>query len=258
LGATTIRFTLQVLFAKLTYIFLSWLNSKLESAPFGLVCVLVVIVGFSMFMLPPVPGIPVYIFSGIVISAQALRVEWIGFFGSVLLAVVLSLITKLIACVGQYSIGACLGSSIKIQQLIGVDQVPTRAIEKLLNQRGLRPSKVAILMGGPDWPVSVTCGILRVNIPQMLLGTLPVVVISTPCVMAGSFLTRVTGCSGQEDKWAAYSGYAILASTIAQGGALLLAFYVIPVAPTGRLPQAWRGTRCPSWKTLAGLGFSCS
>merc|ERR1719162_2540318 len=110
-----------------------------------------------------------------------------------------------------------MGKSVKIQQLICVDQVGTRGIEKILNKRGLKPSKVAVLIGGPDWPTSVTCGILKVDVPQMLLGTLPIVIICFPCVVAGACLTRVTG--GVDDPWYAWSVLAIFASTIGQGGA---------------------------------------
>jgi hypothetical protein len=38
--------------------------------------------------------------------------------------------------------------------------------------------KVCILVAGPDFPTSVLCGILKLNIPQMLLGTTPVIFVS--------------------------------------------------------------------------------
>jgi len=41
--------------------------------------------------------------------------------------------------------------------------------------------------------VSVMCGILRLNVPQMLLGTSPVIFVLSPCVLAGAFLGRATG-----------------------------------------------------------------
>jgi len=221
-----IAFTFNVLFAKLTYIFLSWLNAALASLSFPAVCILVVFVGLCMFLLPPVPGVPVYVFSGIVITTQAQRPGvTLGFEGAIVLACVLSLMTKLVACVGQYFIGVFMGRSIKVQQLIGVDRPPTRAIEKIVSQKGVQPSKVFVLIGGPDWPVSVTCGILRVNVPQMLLGTLPVVVILTPCVIAGAALTRVSG--GADDPWVNKSRLAILAATLGQGGSLLAALVFI-------------------------------
>jgi hypothetical protein len=82
-----------------------------------------------------------------------------------------------------------------------VDKVFTRAIEKILKVRGLSIGKVAVLVGGPDWPTSVTCGILKLNIPQMLLGTAPVFFVSSPCVMAGAFLSQTT--SGVDSMYSA-------------------------------------------------------
>merc|ERR1712110_1254009 len=105
--------------------FLSWLNVSLSGANLGVVCVLVFVVGNCMFLLPPVPGLPVYVFGGILVGTKGDQLWpndggiWIGR----LLATVVCLITKLVACTGQYMIGYCLGKSIKIQQLIGVDKV---------------------------------------------------------------------------------------------------------------------------------------
>merc|ERR1719327_2619027 len=190
---------LQIGVSKATYIFLSWLNTELTDTPLAVVCILVFLIGSTMFLLPPVPGLPVYIFAGILLGAKGTQTPAVGFWGGIAIASFLSLFTKLCACVGQYMIGYFLGRSVKVQQLIGVDKVPTRAIEKVLKSRGLNPGKVALLVGGPDWPTSVTCGIIGVNIPQMLLGTLPVGTLLIPCVLAGACLGRVT--PGKDDVW---------------------------------------------------------
>lgn len=165
----------------------------------GTVVVLVYIVGGGMFLLPPVPGLPVYVFAGILLGEKGRQDENIGFWFGCVIAMALGLFTKLCACVGQYMIGYYMGKSVKIQQLIAVDKVPTRAIERILKSRGLNSGKVAILIGGPDWPTSVTCGIIRVNIPQMLLGTLPVIVLLAPCCLAGACMGRVA--PGEESQW---------------------------------------------------------
>jgi len=184
-------FVLQIGVAKITYIFLSWLNTTLEDTPIGIVLILVYLIGASMFLLPPVPGLPVYVFAGIILGEKGRQEESIGFWLGCVIAMALGLFTKLCACVGQYMIGYYMGKSIKVQQLIGVDKVPTRAIERVLKTRGLNPGKVAILVGGPDWPTSVTCGIIKVNIPQMLLGTLPVIILLAPCILCGAFMSKV-------------------------------------------------------------------
>ena len=61
---------LQVLVANLTVVFLSWMIEK--TANLGLVPVtgIMCAVGVMMFLLPPVPGVPVYLTLGSVLSAQ--------------------------------------------------------------------------------------------------------------------------------------------------------------------------------------------
>ena len=57
-------FTCNVVISKFTVLFLSWLIVQLESLSLGLISLIFFITGFAMFMLPPVPGIPVYLSSG--------------------------------------------------------------------------------------------------------------------------------------------------------------------------------------------------
>ncbi|KAL7531828.1 hypothetical protein ACHAXR_005796 [Thalassiosira sp. AJA248-18] len=61
---------LQVIVANLTVVFLSWMIEK--TADFGLAAVTGIMagVGVMMFLLPPVPGVPVYLTLGIVLPAQ--------------------------------------------------------------------------------------------------------------------------------------------------------------------------------------------
>mmetsp|Transcript_7887 Transcript_7887/g.17388 ORF Transcript_7887/g.17388 Transcript_7887/m.17388 type:complete len:1037 (-) Transcript_7887:44-3154(-) len=176
--------------SKWSYVFLSWLNDALGNVEFGLVMFIFFWIGFIMFMLPPVPGIPVYVCSGIILSDQARDIDGLGFWGGMVLAIFLSFVLKLVASSGQYFIGYFLGKSVKVQQLIGVDKVFTRGIESVLQQRGLALSKVSVLVGGPDWPTSVLCGILKLNLLQVIIGTLPVILVSSPCVITGAFMAN--------------------------------------------------------------------
>merc|ERR1712039_668888 len=90
--------------------------------------------------------------------------------------------------------GYAAGQLVKVQQFVGVDKVPTRAMERVLKERGMKLGKVCILVAGPDFPTSMLCGILKLNIPQMLLGTLPVILVSIiPQVLVGALLTRTSG-----------------------------------------------------------------
>jgi uncharacterized membrane protein YdjX (TVP38/TMEM64 family) len=158
-----------------------------------------------------------------VIGAKSLANESVGLATGTLIAIVIGSAAKLTACCGQYGIGFLLGKSVKVQQLIGVDKVFTRSLEQILKTRGLGIGKVAILVGGPDWPTSVSCGILRLNIPQMLLGTLPVIIVSiAPQTLVGALLNKET-----DGVLALVSNAATGGAALAQAGAMLLAMYHI-------------------------------
>lgn len=177
---------------KATYVFFSWLNSVLGAANinFWVLTAVLFVIGLGMFLCPIVPGSAVYLFAGVVLGAQSQLPERPGFLVGVVAAVLISSVAKHIACVGQYMIGYCAGQSVKVQQMVGVDQVGTRATEKILKQPGLSLGKVCILVAGPDFPTSMLCGILRLRIPQMLLGTTPVILVSIiPQVLVGALLT---------------------------------------------------------------------
>uniref|UniRef100_A0A7S2QLK1 Uncharacterized protein n=1 Tax=Zooxanthella nutricula TaxID=1333877 RepID=A0A7S2QLK1_9DINO len=219
-------FMLQVGVSKATYIFLSWLSELLAQIDFGIVCVLVFVIGNLMFMLPPVPGIPVYVFTGIVIADQGSRKlsddDTTGFIMGTVIACGIAFLNKLVACTLQYLIGYFMGNSIKIQQLISVDSVPTRAIESIVKRRGLDIGKVMILIGGPDWPTSVGCGIVKANVPQMLLGTLPIIFLCSPCVVAGAFISR-QGMGGEDSIYPMLANVSLLVATVAQTMAMFVA-----------------------------------
>lgn len=184
---------------KLTYVFFSWLNETLAAAnlSFAVLCLMILGVALLMFLCPIVPGSAVYLFSGVVLGAQSQLEGSVGFAAGVASGVVVSSCAKMIACTLQYSMGYAAGQLVKVQQFVGVDKVPTRAMEQILKQRGLKIDKVAILVAGPDWPTSVLCGILRMNVPAMLLGTLPVILVSIiPQVLVGALLTYQDDSSG--------------------------------------------------------------
>jgi hypothetical protein len=83
--------TLSIGVAKLTSVFLAWLNQQLLEIPFGAVCAIFFVIGFTMFMLPPVPGIPVYMTAGIILAKRGGRSDaGVGFWGGTLIAIALS------------------------------------------------------------------------------------------------------------------------------------------------------------------------
>lgn len=79
------------------------------------------------------------------------------------------------------------GKSVAIRQMVGVNTDAIRAMRVVLSEPGFRPSKVYILVGGPDWPVSVLCGILGLDLMPILIGTIPVIALVVPTALTGSF-----------------------------------------------------------------------
>jgi hypothetical protein len=151
--------------------------------------------------------------------------ESLGFANAVGFTVVVCFMIKLNAIAMQQKlIGERMGSSVKVRAMIGVNSTTVRAIKMILMKPGLSPDKVFILCGGPDWPTSVTTGILRLSLVSMLCGSLPVVLLITPCVCAGGFLLRRNDKSGP---WAAISDISIAVASIFQFGAMLAAMYYI-------------------------------
>eukprot|EP00929_Paragymnodinium_shiwhaense_P060207 TRINITY_DN30092_c0_g1_i1.p1 TRINITY_DN30092_c0_g1~~TRINITY_DN30092_c0_g1_i1.p1 ORF type:complete len:887 (+),score=182.53 TRINITY_DN30092_c0_g1_i1:108-2768(+) len=207
-------------FSRFTPAFLVWLGDILLTTDFGYVCVVFYIVGITMFLLPPVPGVPVYLAAGSIIVTRGKLEPWLDFYGSLLFASMLSLILKLNAvALQQKVIGECMGSGVYIRQLVGCHSVSIRAIEKILRKPGLTVEKVCILCGGPDWPTSVLTGILRLDVVQMTIGTLPCLLLIIPCVLGGASLT--------EKNLQSLSAMIITLVGLSQGGVMLSAMVFI-------------------------------
>lgn len=177
---------LSVLFAKLTTVFLSWLIEVTSPMNVYAVTGIVTAVGMGLFMLPPVPGLPIYLTSGIVLVS--IGMDKLGLVGAISYATAISLGIKLLACVIQQKmIGGLLGGSVAVKQAVAINSDAIRAMRLVLSDPGITFNKVAILVGGPDWPVSVLCGILGLDLLPILIGTLPVIIIIAPTVFTGSF-----------------------------------------------------------------------
>jgi len=178
---------LYVTFPILLNIFLSWLSSALQGFDFGLVCLCIVVAGMCCFLLPPVPGVPVYLFAGIIIADKCP----LGFEAGAGIAIAVGFILKLMACAMQQKlIGERLGANLTIRTQVGINTPMIRAIEAVLREPGMSIGKVSILCGGPDWPTSVLAGILRLSLLECELGTLPIVFFVAACSLSGSFYLK--------------------------------------------------------------------
>ena len=92
-------FTCNVVISKFTVLFLSFLIVELESLSLVLISIIFFVTGFTMFMLPPVPGIPVYLSSGTCSLATQIRRNPLAIFDFSYLRPPRAFCTLLAACV---------------------------------------------------------------------------------------------------------------------------------------------------------------
>ena len=201
---------------KVTMLLFSYLTHVLRPQPLWLSTLVFVAVALTMFLLPPVPGAPVYITAGVLLTPIAEQTVG-GYVPAVLYAMAVGFVTKLGACALQQKlIGANLGRSVRVRSAVMVNSPLMRAIAVMMSKPGLSKGKVATLTGGPDWPTSVMMGILGMPLLPMLLGTLPVIALIAPGTCIGAFMIR-----GPVAPFPALTNLAIAASSIAQVGAFL-------------------------------------
>jgi len=155
-----------------------------------------------------------------------------GIIISIVWATILSVILKLLACTLQQKlIGEYLQGFVSVRKFIGINSTVTRSVRHILSEKGLSFPKVCILIGGPDWPTSVTCGIMNLSLFPILVGTLPIVILIFPTVLTGSFLflrDRTNKDGTEIYPWAevAYLVTAMVALFVQFGSMLLAAYYV--------------------------------
>jgi len=188
-------------------------------------------VGVLMFLLPPVPGVPVYLALGIVLPAQGHKD--LGWPGSILYCTGVGLALKLFcSALQQKGIGQNLSHFVKVRQFVGINSTLMKAMRLVLSKDGLSVPKVAILVGGPDWPTSVLCGIMRLSLPQILLGTVPIIFLIVPTCLTGALLymasVTIENTSNPEFPWAAtVSTITASATAIVQFGSMIVAAYYL-------------------------------
>lgn len=172
--------------AKAFTVFLAMLNERLRSWPLFQVSALLFVVCWALFMNPASPALPVYVVMGIIMVSNALRQGW-TFTGAVVWATFVTYAMKMaFTAAAQKWIGENLSSNKTVLRLVGFHTPYTRALVEVLKTPELTLAKVALLIGGPDWPVAVLCGMVHLPVPHVLLGTSPVLVQQVfPCVLAG-------------------------------------------------------------------------
>ncbi|KAL3934118.1 MAG: hypothetical protein SGBAC_010090 [Bacillariaceae sp.] len=223
-------FVMNVAVAKLTVLFLSWLIEITNPFGLGAVTGIMVGVGLLMFLLPPVPGVPIYLTSGIVMLAAGR--DMLGIAGSLVYGCFVSLILKLLACTLQQKlIGENLANFVSIRRLVGINTDLIKSMKLILSEPGMSYAKVAILVGGPDWPTSVLCGLMKLELIPILLGTVPVAIIIVPTLLTGAFtyMGSLELENGEREfPWASVLGTIFAAiSAMVQFSAMITAAYFL-------------------------------
>lgn len=222
--ASIAHYCVQVGVAQGLVLFLAWFNEAVEDWSIWSATFVLFIVEIALFLFPPVAGIPLYMIAGVVMIPKVMGLGYTWYHG-VVISTLFALFLKLTATgLEQKAIGEPMRNSITVKKFIGVHTPFMKSVRVLLSQRGFSFAKVAVLVGGPDWPTSVITGILGLPMLEMLLGTVPVVVLIIP-VMVSAGLKLAAPKSGQPDLFDALSNLSLVVATLMQGAASIGAAY---------------------------------
>jgi len=222
-------FTMFVVVGKFVNVLLSVVKTELQTEELWFTTLIFYLIGITMLLLPPVPGVPVYLTGGVLLVDNAkmnFKKTTTGvsdgtlFAYGLLYTIFIAFIIKLSAVAMQQKlIGERMGKSLYVRTNVAVNSVPIQAIRIILTRNAFSVASIAILCGGPDWPTSVLTGILRLNVWKMLLGTLPVIVLIGLTTCSGAFLAQ--------PEYETVSKVAIMGGLLSQAGALMTALYYI-------------------------------
>jgi len=215
-------------FAKFTTVLLAFANEALADWPLFTVSLIMFLLGFSLFMFPPAPGAPIYIVMGIIVTSSALRQHW-PFEAALAWATFVTFAMKLaFTAAAQKCIGEPLAHNETIRRVCELHTPYMRALEAVMLQEGLTFAKVTVLVGGPDWPVAVLCGMLRLPVLQVLAGVAPVLVQSCfPCVLAGALMLTEKKESDDDGIDLSLGEVMLMLAGILQAAAGLMAFFFV-------------------------------
>jgi len=171
--------------------FMSWLNLVLAPRHLAVVMLISASVAIALFLFPPVSGQMIYLPISMIIVEKCGYGDSSALAVAILVATLFCLLMKLCASAAQQkAIGAPFASSIAVKKFFGLHTAPYRVARSILSERGVTWQKVVVLIGMPDWPISVLCGILDLPLLPVLVGTLPEVIKVLPNCMAIGFLMK--------------------------------------------------------------------
>lgn len=175
-------------------VFLSFLSELIAPLSLEATTAIFLGAGLGLFALPPVPGLPIYLTGGILLSQSAIN-NGFEFAVAGWYAVAICSVLKMLSIVMQQKFfGQILGSNfVAIRSACQLNSLELRAMKKIMAIPGITLPKVAVLVGGPDWPTSVLTGLMRLPLLQMLLGSIPVLLTIIPVCFAGAVLVDEDG-----------------------------------------------------------------
>ncbi|GMI36871.1 hypothetical protein TeGR_g4212 [Tetraparma gracilis] len=214
-----------ILVTKFTYLGLAWLRNEISDWHWGAVSGMMIAIGITLFLLPPVPGVPIYFVSGLMLVGVCEKDMGLG--GGTIYCICLGLVLKLCACtLQQKMIGENFKSNVGIRQMCNVNSDLMRTMKVILSRPGLSMAKCSILIGGPDWPTSVLCGIMGLDLLPVLVGTIPVLLLIAPTVASGLFVFLT-----DRYEWAGTLSTVCLSATgMAQSASMVMAAYYLEQA----------------------------
>lgn len=116
-----------------------------------------------------------------------------------------------------------------------------KVMRLVIGRDGLSVPKVAMLIGGPDWPTSVLCGIMQLSLPQIMLGTLPIVFLIFPTCLTGALLymsSLETDAGAPQFPWAdTFSTLTASTTAMVQFGSMVVAAYYLEKAANDRADE---------------------
>ena len=182
----TLYFSMNVVAAQFMTLFCAWLNVALAAVNIVLICFIIIFVGLLLFAVPIIPGVPIYYLTGVICAGQIKQLNE-SMAIAVVVGTIVSIVTKLLACAMQQKLfGEMLGGRVSIRTACAINSESMKAINLILTEPGISFTAVCIFMGGPDWPTSVLCGILKVPLQKNLMGTSPMLVPILFCVLTGA------------------------------------------------------------------------
>ena len=208
-----------VIVAKFTVLCMAYVVAASGSLSIWKATGIISITGMTLFLLPPVPGAPIYLAAGVLLPPIAKQHNW-SIFGGICYTSTVCLVIKLAACtIQQKIIGNYMSDNLWVKQTVDINSDFIRTAKLILTEPGLSIAKISILVGGPDWPTSVLCGILKLSLAPILIGTLPVWILIWPTVLGGAFLVI------EESYSQILSTIFIGLAAFVQSGSLVVAMY---------------------------------